>query len=120
MTKLINAIAADILTAIKTNPHGFTVETLVANWESKIEWLSLKRGGKAWQRELLSMARSAWIASTQQTTVAIPPSEETLSWGGFLGGEIIVQPAMVVAAEDAFYAKFAVAQSALPYWPSRA
>ncbi len=103
---IIIEIATDVLANSKGNPNGWTVETLVANWKQRIEWLSLKVGGKAWQRELFSMARSSWIATTQKTTHFIPPSEETLAWGGFLGGEFVATEALRVSAEQAFDARF--------------
>lgn len=106
MTK-VREIAQDVIANLKTNPNGFTVDTLVANWENRIEWLGLKVGGKAWQRELLKTARNGWIATTQQTSVFIPPSEETLAWGGFLGGEVIPSAELRQNAEAAFEARFA-------------
>lgn len=108
MTK-IQTIAAEIIAQAKVNPNGFTVATLVAQWERNVEWLGLKVGGKAWQREVFSQARSAWIATTQKTTVAIPPSEQTLAEGGFLGGEIIPVAALMVEAEARFAEKYGVA-----------
>lgn len=110
--EIIKQIAADTLANSKRNPHGYTVDTLVANWESRIEWLGLKVGGKAWKRELLSMAKSGWIATTQMTSVFIPPSEETLSWGGFLGGEVITTEEMRTDAEAAFYQRFQIGAAA--------
>ena len=105
MEALINAIAADTI-ANSSNLRGLTVETLIEEWKQRIEWLGLKVGGKAWWRELLLTARCGWIATTQKTTVFIPPSEETLSWGGFLGGEFVATEALRVSAEQAFEAKF--------------
>ena len=103
---LVNQIAADVIANLKRNPHNYTVETLVASWEKRIEWLGLKVGGKAWERELLSTARSGWIATTQQTTVFLAPSEETLQWGGFLGGEHVATEALRISADEAFENKF--------------
>lgn len=105
MTK-IEQIAADILATIRVNTHSHTVATLVAQWESNIAWLGYKVGGKRWQAELMSAAKAGWIASTQITCIAIPPSEETLAWGGFLGGEIIPVPEMYKDAEQRFAEKF--------------
>lgn len=104
---LIHEIAADVVAKMTRNPHGFTAETLVKNWEDRIAWLGLKVGGKAWQRELFKTARNGWIATTQQTSVFIPPSEETLAWGGFLGGEFVTTPEMSANAEAAFDRQFA-------------
>jgi len=87
---------------------GAPVETLIKNWEARIEWLGLKVGGKAWQRELLSQARSGWIGTTQKTTVFLAPSEETLSWGGFLGGEFVATEELRISAERAFEERFFV------------
>lgn len=109
MNATVQQIAADTIANLKRNPNGFTVETLIANWESRIEWLGLKVGGKAWQRELLKTARNGWIATTQQTSVFLAPSEETLAWGGFLGGEVIVTEEITNRAEAAFDKRFAVA-----------
>ncbi|QIG73331.1 hypothetical protein EVC03_023 [Rhizobium phage RHph_Y5A] len=103
---LVNEIAADVVANLKRNPNGFTAETLVKNWESRIAWLELKVGGQAWVRELVKVARAGWIATTQKTTVFIPPSEETLNWGGFLGGEYVSTEEMRMTAEEAFVAKF--------------
>ena len=103
--ELVNKIAADLL-ANSRNLKGLTVETLVAQWEQRIEWLGYKVGGKAWMRELLLTARCGWIATTQKTSVFIPPSEETLAWGGFLGGEYVSTEAMRNAAEAAFEERF--------------
>lgn len=102
---LVNQIAADTLANCE-NRRNLTVETLVAEWMQRIEWLGLKVGGKAWMRELLMTARCGWIATTQKTTVFIPPSEETLAWGGFLGGEYVATEALRISAEEAFEAKF--------------
>lgn len=110
--ELINAIAADTLANCKRNPNGFTVETLVKNWEDRIAWLGLKVGGKAWNRELLKTARNGWIATTQKTSTFIPPSDETLSWGGFLGGEFVTTQEMTVSAETAFHNKFQIEAAA--------
>ncbi len=102
----LSDIASDILATIRTNPNGFTVESLVDLWKSKISWRGFKVGGKAWQREVLSQARASWIASTQDTVTRIPPSEETLAWGGFLGGEILPNADKRAAAEALFESKF--------------
>lgn len=109
MNELVNAIAADVVNYMNArggNIHGFTSETLVKNWENRIEWLGLKVGGKAWNRELLKVARNGWIATTQKTSTFIPPSEETLVWGGFLGGEFVTTPEIRNNAEAAFDARF--------------
>lgn len=102
--KLINEIAADTIANSK-NPNR-EVEALVSHYAQRVEWLGLKVGGKAWMREVFSQARSMWIATTQKTTVFIPPSEETLSWGGFLGGEFVATEALRVTAEEAFETRF--------------
>lgn len=102
---IIEEIAADLL-ANSQNRKGLTVDELVAQWKQRIEWLGLKVGGKAWHRELLLTARCGWIASTQKTSTFIPPSEETLSWGGFLGGEFVSTPEMRANAERAFDSRF--------------
>jgi hypothetical protein len=104
---LVNEIAADVIANLKRNPNGFTAETLVKNWEDRIAWLGLKVGGQAWVRELVKVARAGWIATTQKTTVFIPPSEETLSWGGFLGGEYVSTEEMRLTADEAFEKRFA-------------
>lgn len=104
----VHQIAADIIANLTINPNGFTTDTLVAHWANRIEWLGLKVGGKAWNRELLDVARSGWIASLRKTSIAIPPSEETLNAGGFLGGEIIPSAELRAAAEADFSAKFGV------------
>jgi hypothetical protein len=109
MMNLINEIAADTI-ANSANKHGYTVETLVANWVSRNEWLGRKVGGKAWFRDLLASAKYGWVATTQKTSVFIPPSEETLAWGGFLGGEWVNPQHMKDDAEAAFYARFPTAR----------
>lgn len=106
MEKLVTEIAADLIAKGYGKTHNYTVETLVANWRQRIEWLGLKVGGKAWRRELLLAAKNGWIATSQETTVFIPPSEETLAWGGFLGGEFVHPKEMQIAAEQAFYQRF--------------
>ena len=105
MLNLINEIAADTIANSK-NVHGYTTETLVKNWEDRIAWLGLKVGGEAWKRELFKTARAGWIATTQKTTEFLAPSEETLSWGGFLGGEFVATEALRVDADAAFETKF--------------
>lgn len=104
---LVNEIAADVIANLKRNPNGFTAETLVKNWEDRIAWLELKVGSEEWVRELVTVARNGWIATTQKTSTFIPPSEETLSWGGFLGGEYVSTESMRVTAEQAFEKRFA-------------
>lgn len=103
--QIVKEIAADVL-ANSQNRKNLTVEDLVARWQQRIEWLGLKVGGKAWQRELLLVARSNWIVTTQKTNVFIPPSEETLAWGGFLGGEFVSPQYMRDEAEQAFEHRF--------------
>lgn len=105
--RIVRQIAEDIIANMHCNPNGFTVDTLIENWERRIDWLGLKVGGKAWQRELLEVARNGWIATLKTTSIVIPPSDETLNAGGFLGGEIIPSPALRSAAEADFSAKFA-------------
>lgn len=106
MTNLVNQIASDIIPNLVRNPHNYTVETLIQNWEQRIEWMGFKVGGKAWEREMIKTARSAWIATTQKTTVFLAPSEETLSWGGFLGGEFVATEELRISADEAFERKF--------------
>ena len=103
----VREIAQDVIANMKTNPNGFTVDTLIENWENRIAWLGLKVGGKAWNRELMKIARNGWIATLRKTSVSIPPSEETLAWGGFLGGEVIPSAELRNAAEVDFEKRFA-------------
>lgn len=106
MNTLVLEIAKDTLAGAKVNPHNFTPETLYEHWVRRIEWMELKAGGKAWTRELKSLAKSGWIAATQKTTIATPPSEETLKWGGFLGGELYHPKELKDASERAFKDRF--------------
>lgn len=105
MMQIIKDIAADTIANSK-NVQGHTVDSLVRNWELRIEWLGLKVGGRAWRREMLNVARSGWIATTQKTFAFLAPSDETLSWGGFLGGEFVTTPEMTAASETAFYRRW--------------
>lgn len=105
----LTQIAADILPALKANPNKFTAEILVANWVGGVEWLGFKVGGKAWRREVVSHARSAWVATFGNTMRSIPASEETLAWGGFLGGEVYHDQDARQAAEITFNNKYGMA-----------
>jgi hypothetical protein len=39
MSALVNTIAADVVANLDRNPHGYTAETLVSNWERRIRTL---------------------------------------------------------------------------------
>ena len=49
-----------------------------------------KANGLAWWRDRCRGAAQNIIGSGSRVSHFIPPSEETLLWGGFLGGETVV------------------------------
>ena len=58
-----------------------------------------KAGGLAWWRDRCQSAAQNIINSGSRISRFIPPSEETLQWGGFLGGETVVYTDSRKAAE---------------------